>query len=349
MERLTSVWGRVRRRVWNHRFEALAMVTFMVEVAAAGAATGASAWLGRFLGGAHAAGLPADVFLAFAACWIPLCVIDYRRCNRETALRCRVEAELEREAAANRAREEEFVAVRLAVEDVLACGGPRIVYQPIVEMATGAVVGYEALSRFADGVVPSEWFARAARVGLGEELELAAVRSALVAIEALTPDVYLSINVSPQTLCSPRLLQELHASSPRRIVLELTEHSAVEDYCEYRAAIARLRREGVRLAVDDAGAGYASFRHIVDLNPDIIKIDGSLVQGAHLDPSRRSLMIAFVSFASDLGASLVAECVEVEPEAEALRGWGVGFGQGWLFGRPAELSAERSVPVSTRR
>ena len=335
-----AMWRRAARRVWMHRYEALTMAGFMVTAGVLADVTGASRWVGDRVGSAEA-GVAADVFLAFAVCWVPLSVIDYRRCSREMALRAQVEAELEREAAATRARHEEHLAIRSAVTEVLDHGGPRIVYQPIVEIASGAVVGYEALSRF-DDVPPDEWFSRAAHVDLGVELELAAARAALLGADGLPADAYLAINVSPRTLCDPRLLELLAGARPGAITFELTEHIAVDDYREYRASIARVRSHGGRVAVDDAGAGYASFRHIVDLQPDIIKVDGSLVHGVHLDPPRRSLMIAFVTFAADLGADLVAECVEELAEAEALASWGVGYGQGWYFGRPQPLGESPS-------
>lgn len=337
MGRIAEVPGRVRRRVSAHRSEALVMAAFMIVVAALAQATAASGWLPHLLGHGPAAGLTADVFSAFALCWIPLFIIDYRRCNRETALRTKVQAELDREAAAKRALDAELSEIRSATQRVIDAGGPRILYQPIVDMQRNAVVGYEALSRFDDGVAPDVWFANAARVDLSVELELAAVRAAIAGFERLARDTYLSVNVSPDALCDPRLFDLVSSGVPGRIVLELTEHLAVDDYAQYRATVARLRAVGVRLAVDDAGAGYASFRHIVDLNPDVIKIDGSLVHGAHLDAPRRSLIIAFVTFAADLGATLVAECVEVEAEATALQTWGVRFGQGWLFGKPGPL------------
>ena len=349
MRSLLHLPGRVRRRVSAHRSEALIMAAFMITVGLIAQATAASGWLPRVLGDGPAAGVTADVFLAFALCWVPLFIIDFRRCNRETALRAEVQAELEREAAAKRAQAEELEAIRAATEEVIEAGGPRIVYQPIVDMRHNAVVAYEALSRFDDSVSPDVWFKNAARVNLGAELELAAVGAAIVGFQPRSEGAYLSVNVSPTTLCDPRLFELVSATSPQRIVLELTEHLAVDDYCQYRAAVAHLRGLGVRLAVDDAGAGYASFRHIVDLHPDIIKIDGSLVQGAHLDSSRRSLIMAFVTFAADLGATLVAEGVELDAEADALRAWGVGFGQGWLFGKPGPLAVPDTAPARRLR
>jgi EAL domain-containing protein (putative c-di-GMP-specific phosphodiesterase class I) len=292
--------------------------------------------IGRDL--AHGSGgLAGAIFVALATLWAPLMIIDAKRCTRETNLRAQVEADLERHNYLTRVNELELARVRTDVEGALSVGGPCLVFQPIVEMTTGAIVGYEALSRFSDEQPPDQWFDSAARVGLGVDLELLVVRAALTALPRLPATAYLSINVSPATLINERLYEAISRTTPDRVVVELTEHVPLDDYEHYRAAMLQLRMIGVRLAIDDAGSGYSSFRHIVDLKPDIIKIDGSLIHGVHLDPSRRSLMIAFVSFANDLGATLVAECVETYEEAEVLRRWGVQQGQGWHFGRPQRL------------
>jgi EAL domain-containing protein (putative c-di-GMP-specific phosphodiesterase class I) len=271
--------------------------------------------------------------------WLPLMVIDMRRCTRETALRRHVEADLEARTRAERTAAEAVATTRAKVTAVLAAGGPRMVYQPIVDMGTAAVVGYEALSRFDEGA-PDEWFAAAAGVGFGVDLELAAVRRALGDLDRLPATAYLSVNVSPQTLTDPRLSALLHAVPGDRVVLELTEHSAVSDYAPYCALMADLRGLGFRLAVDDAGAGYSSLRHIVDLAPDVIKVDRSLVQGIDVDPARRSLFVALVTFAADLGAILVAEGVENADEARQLSTWGVRLAQGWHYGRPEPLATD---------
>lgn len=319
----------------NHRGEALAVGLFMLTVVAVSDVTGLSGLVARHLGNA---GLASGVLAAFATVWLPIAVIDFRRCTRETALRHRVEADLERQTGAARelARQQSQISARC--EEVLARGGPRIVYQPIVDVATATAVGYEALSRFDDGVAPDHWFAQAASVGLGAELELAAIANALTALPQLPSDAYLSVNASPQALRDPRLLDLIAAHQPDRTVVELTEHVPLGDYTEFRTLVAELNAIGARLAVDDAGAGYASFRHIVDLQPHTIKIDRSLIHGVHLEPGRRSLLIAFVSFAADLGAILVAEGVEDPRDEEVLRRWGLHFAQGWLYGRPEPIS-----------
>lgn len=322
---------------------------FMVLVGGLSSVLGWSSWLGRSLA---LAGVSSGVIAAFATLWLPIAVIDFRRCTRETALRAAVEADLERHTRAARARECEDAVIRTRTEAVLAAGGPRMVYHPIVDMGEGTAVGYEALSRFADGMAPDRWFEDAARVGLGVEAELAAARGALGALDALPDGCYLSVNASPDTLRDPRLAEMISRSSPPRVVVELTEHAQLDDYDRYRRLIEELREMGAQLAVDDAGAGYASFRRVVDLHPDLIKIDRSLVQGVQLEPARRSLMMAFVCFARELGASLIVEGVEDRRAEMVLRQWGMRHAQGFLYGQPCgldDLPTTSTYPRVARR
>jgi EAL domain-containing protein (putative c-di-GMP-specific phosphodiesterase class I) len=215
--------------------------------------------------------------------------------------------------------------------------GLRTVFQPIVKLADGAVVGVEALSRFPEPPTrrPDEWFAEAAHVGLGVALEAKAVERAVAAASPLLPPRYLSVNVSPELLASDDLVVVAQRFGPERLVVEVTEHQAVEAYEELLVFVERLRAIGVRLAVDDAGSGYASFRHILSLSPDVIKLDIDLVRGIHHDPRRRSLARAMVGFAAEVGASLVAEGIEEPEEQATLCSLGVGYGQGFLLGRPS--------------
>ena len=326
---------RAGRRVANHRGEALTVGVFMVLAVTVSDITGLAGLVARKLG---SAGLASGLLAAFATVWLPIAVIDFRRCTRETALRHQVEADLEEQTTAARKLASQRRLLTAECEELLALGGPRIVYQPIVDVVTTLPVGYEALSRFDDGTAPDHWFAKAASVGLGTELELAAIRNALTALPQLPSETYLSINASPEALRDARLPHLIAAHDPRRTVVELTEHVPLGDYAELRRLVAELSEIGARLAIDDAGAGYASFRHIVDLQPHTIKIDRSLISGVHLEPGRRSLLIAFVSFAADLGASLVAEGVEDPRDEAVIRRWGLHFAQGWLYGRPEPLA-----------
>jgi EAL domain-containing protein (putative c-di-GMP-specific phosphodiesterase class I) len=212
----------------------------------------------------------------------------------------------------------------------------RIVFQPIFDLESGDVVGMEALARFSDlpERPPNVWIAEAEAVGMLLDLELALAKAALDQLEALPPDVYLSLNLSPETAVSERVRGLLEAADPSRFVVELTEHAPVADYDELRASLSGLRERGVRLAIDDAGAGFASLRHIVRLDPDMIKLDITLTRRIERDPVRQALAVALVSFANQVGATVVAEGVETELQLEALRAAGIRFVQGFLLGAP---------------
>lgn len=226
------------------------------------------------------------------------------------------------------------------VTGAIAAGHPSIVLQPIHRLDTGRSAGCEALARFADAASrpPSDWFNEAFEVGLGLDLELAAVGKALAATAYVPADHYVSINVSPETVLSGRLEPLLAAAARPGLVLEVTEHARVDDYRALRSALDALRLYA-RIAIDDVGAGYSSLRHIVALEPDILKLDMSLTRDVDSDPARRALAGAMVDFASRIGASIVAEGIERIEEGEVLRDLGVGYGQGYLFSRPMPLVA----------
>ncbi len=209
------------------------------------------------------------------------------------------------------------------------------VFQPIVELSSRVAVGYEALTRFADGSPPDRVFAEAAWCGLGLELEAATLEAILEASGPLPAAAWLNLNMSPEFV----LAGEPLASLVRRwghwqIVLELTEHIEVTDYAGLREAIRGLG-PNIRLAVDDAGAGFSSFRHILELRPDYVKLDRGIVRTIGHDPARQALVAGLVHFALKTGAILVAEGVETEAEARQLRELGVPLAQGYRLGRPA--------------
>jgi EAL domain-containing protein (putative c-di-GMP-specific phosphodiesterase class I) len=225
-------------------------------------------------------------------------------------------------------------AIRSRLQPIFDAGGPRIVLQPIVALADGVRVGAEALSRFpAEWVqAPDEVFADAALIGDGLELEMLAVRRAADVFVGVSG--YLSINFSAHTLLDVRCQELLNSLPLERIVLELSEHDPVSDYRVLLDALAPLRRNGLRLAIDDVGAGFASLRHILLTSPDVIKLDRSIVAGASDDPILRRLVHSLTDFGHDAGASVVAEGVETRDDAVALRDAGVDYGQGWHFARP---------------
>ncbi|MBE9108168.1 EAL domain-containing protein [Nodosilinea sp. LEGE 07298] len=249
-----------------------------------------------------------------------------------------------REAAEARwAKREALDTKRERIERTLAEKRLDVVFQPIIRLSTMNVVGVEALSRFRDAPArPDVWFADAAEVGLEEELELLAIESALRLLPMLPGNIYLSLNVSPQVATTDALARSLLRSESSRLVLEITEQSSVGSYEDLMSALAPLRKAGIRLAVDDAGAGYASFNHILALCPDIIKLDKHLTRNLDQDPVRLSLAEALSSFATRIGAQLVAEGVETQSELNALLHIDAYAVQGYLTGRPGDLPLEET-------
>ncbi len=226
------------------------------------------------------------------------------------------------------------------ISEILASDQPSIVYQPILAVQTLELCGWECLARFNTQPprTPDLWFLEAAEAGLGVDLELRAIEHAISALDALPGHTYLALNCSPQLVYSGRLNLILQNLPAKRLVLEITEHAAVADYKRLEQALAPLRQRGVRLSIDDTGAGYASMRHILELSPDIIKLDMSITQGIDHDFKRRALASSLIAFARETGSSVVAEGVETEQELETLRALGAHKVQGYLLGRPQPLA-----------
>lgn len=220
---------------------------------------------------------------------------------------------------------------------ICAGEGRRPVLQPIVHIATGDVVAAEGLTRFTSGDrTPAEWFAAADTVGLRTELEVCAARTILATLAGSRPPSVISVNLSPDIVASGRLCELVGCVDPARVIVEITEHAPVESYDELHRVLDPFRNSGLRLAVDDAGAGYASMTHVLRLRPDFIKVDMSLIGGLDADPVRQSLVSAMTNFASETGASVIAEGVETRAELAALAAIGVPCAQGYLYGEPSE-------------
>jgi EAL domain-containing protein (putative c-di-GMP-specific phosphodiesterase class I)/GGDEF domain-containing protein len=276
------------------------------------------------------------------ALWGSLCVLarvpDHRLTERDAGV-LRVIAAAVAEMVENeehRADERRVIEARFAA--MYAAGGPQPVYQPILELDSLRAVGIEALSRFPTSErAPEAWFADAAAAGLDTDLELTALVRALQQAPAI--DGFLSVNISPTTAMSARLLEVLDRAPVNRLVLELTEHHAIDDYEALLTHLAPARATGLRLAVDDAGAGYASLRHVLALTPDLIKLDRSLVSDIGNDPVRAALAAALTTFADQTGSRVVAEGIETAEELAALNDLGVHYGQGYHLGRPAPAAA----------
>jgi PAS domain S-box-containing protein len=228
--------------------------------------------------------------------------------------------------------------LRAVIERAIAERSFSTVFQPIVDIVRGRTLGYEALTRFTDGVAPDVRFADAAAVGMSVELERATIEAALAAASALSPSRFVHLNVSPALVLDGTDLKRLLGQTKARIVLEITEHAAVGDYAAFRTAIESIGRP-VLLAVDDAGAGFASFRHILELRPAFVKLDISIVRGIDSDPAKQALVAGMHHFARMTRRRLIAEGVETEAEANALRALDIRLGQGYLFGPPAPLTA----------
>ncbi len=225
---------------------------------------------------------------------------------------------------------------RQAIEAIIEQQALRSVFQPIVGLGKGKVVGFEALTRFADGVPPDRRFSEAESLGLGLALELACLRKAVSSADRLPGDAWLSLNVSPALVLASDDLQGIIAATRRPLVLEVTEHSPVDDYLALRSAIDRLRPK-VKLAIDDAGAGFASFRHILELGPDFVKLDIGLIRAIDSDPARQALVAGMEFFAARTKATLIAEGIETVAERRTLTQLRVSLGQGYLLGRPAPI------------
>ena len=211
-----------------------------------------------------------------------------------------------------------------------------VAYQPVFELAGDRCVGLEALARFSEPFgPPPQTLAAAEAVGLGVELERAVMRRACGILPQLAPGQFLALNASPAALLELARRAGQGVDVPwSRIVVEVTEHSAIEAYAVLQQELAPLRRRGLRIAVDDAGAGYASLRHVLELRPDFIKLDRWLIDGVAADAGRRAAVSAFVALAGELGSTVIAEGVERREDLEALRGLGLDAAQGYLLGGP---------------
>lgn len=214
-----------------------------------------------------------------------------------------------------------------------------VALQPIVDLSTGLLSGLEALARFPDGKPPEVWFAEAHEAGVGVQLEMLALRAQVSLLQvdgALPRDSYLSVNASPALILDAGFHALMRSTGVplHRLVLEVTEHSAVSSYDQIRAELLPYRERGMRLAVDDTGAGYASFNHVLRLRPEIIKLDRSLLTDIDTDPARRAFVTAIVLLALELDSSVVAEGVERRAELDTLRSLGVDAAQGYLLARP---------------
>lgn len=236
---------------------------------------------------------------------------------------------------------------RSRIVRVIATEALDMAFQPIYRVGSGRLTGFEALSRFPQTPTrpPDVWFAEAEAVGLGIELEFLACRVALAALPAFEDPLRITLNLSPGAIVSP-LFEEVFAQAPvERIILEMTEHAVVSDYDVLRDALAPYRARGLRVAVDDVGAGHSTFRHVLDLSPDLVKLDRTLIHGLHRDTARRALAEALTMYGRRIGCEVIAEGIEDEADLAVIREIGITRVQGFLLGRPMPLAAARALPL----
>jgi EAL domain-containing protein (putative c-di-GMP-specific phosphodiesterase class I) len=216
------------------------------------------------------------------------------------------------------------------------------VFQPIFELGRREAVGAEALSRFSASPQrgPDEWFAAAGKAGLLVEADCSALRTSLASAPGLPGGLFLSCNATPELVLSGVLVECIQTFDASRLVIEITERAPIDDYSAFARALAPLRQSGARIAIDDTGSGFASLRHILRLEPDIIKLDRDLCQQINTDPARIALASGLASFAFGIGATMIAEGIETQAELDVLTALGVTMGQGYLLGRPQPVSPQ---------
>lgn len=238
------------------------------------------------------------------------------------------------------------------VAHVIEVASAPIAWQPIVSLESRAVLGFEALARFASGhevVSPMKWFTAASRFGLRDALELVAVRSACSQLARLPGDAFISLNVSPATVASPELASVLGEIDAGRVVLEIAEDAVAGADEDVEAALNLFRSRGVLIALDDTGSGLVSLRQLLGIRADIIKIDTDVVRGIDFDLTKQAIAFALKSLAERSGAFSLAEGVETDEEAEMLSSLGVEAAQGYLFGKPELLDVPKPPAAARSR
>lgn len=219
-------------------------------------------------------------------------------------------------------------------------------FQPVVDLHTGAVVGHEALTRFDDGIGPADRLAQAAAMGAGIELEVLLARAGVAAAASLPGTAWVSLNVSPALLRAGLALSHVVAGASRPVVLEL-DHRAIgsdEELLELLAALP----VGATLALSSIVPAYETLHLLGELGAEFGKLDAGWVRGLPGDPARQALVKALVDVAGNAGCNLVARGIETRAERECLEQLGVPLGQGFLLGRPHRLARRASLRRAAR-
>ena len=236
-----------------------------------------------------------------------------------------------------------------AIEQIISDNDISIYFQPIFSLKNNKVAGFESLARFftTPYKTPDVWFKEAKKVGLNEALEMLAIKNAVTNIAKFNNSTYIAINCSPSHILSGALENTLQNIDCTRLVLEITEHSPISDYEKMRTSLRPLRSKGLRLAIDDVGAGFSSFQHILELEADIIKLDISLTQNINTDDRKFLLAKALCGFAKAIDCTIVAEGIETEEELNSLRKLNVDSVQGYFIGHPAAINDALSLLNAT--
>lgn len=239
-----------------------------------------------------------------------------------TALTGLITREFETGSAARARRHERFERIR----EVLARGGLSVVFRPVFDLRSLTIVGYEALTRFRGGGGQEGWFAEAAEIGLGPDLERAAHQVALAHLEDLPSHADLWLNLSRSAIDSSTVRDMLAAVPRDRIIVGLARTNTDEPGLDQ--AISDLRASGFRVAIHQVGTGSTALVDIFRLQPDFLRLDAGAVRAIHADGSRRDLVRSLVQAGSEVGAVIVAEAIETRRIFATLRDLGVTFGQG---------------------
>jgi EAL domain-containing protein (putative c-di-GMP-specific phosphodiesterase class I) len=258
----------------------------------------------------------------------------------DEAVRLRRLAKAKREALEMLGETSKLIGDRAGLEASFARAvqGLHIVYQPIVRWSTRCVYGFEALVRSREASLPDPYslFDAADRLNAHQALGRAIRTRVIEPIDDLDLGQALFVNIHANELLDDSLFDETsplarHAS---RVVIEITERDALDGVKDARGRVQRLKDRGFRIAIDDLGAGYAGLASFAVLEPDLVKIDMSLVRNVHLEPAKRKLVRAIVSLSADLGMAVVAEGVETPEERDVLIDQGCDLLQGFYFARP---------------
>ena len=223
-------------------------------------------------------------------------------------------------------------------------------FQPILDLREETLVGAEALGRLADGVLPvPKWIEGAQTAGVGIEVEVMLMKAAFAQLDALSADLFMAVNISPEALCSPAFFTCIAEHDIGRVVFELTEHTPFPEARLLAKQMAFIRERGGRIALDDVGSGFTSIRHVLALAPEFIKLDRTLVELAEHEARHRAMVRALCRFGEETGSAVIAEGVETSQQLDMLRHLGVGYGQGFLWARPGPIRGEEPQPGSQAR